>query len=141
LKGTGKTGSIGKAIRMILDTSAWIELFQGTKNSGYIAKILREKNCFTSIVTVAETTEWCARKGLQHKMSGYFELIKTGSQLLGLDENICRLAGELNHQMKKAGKKWGMIDSIIAATAQSYNLKILTKDHGFSYLPDAEILS
>ena len=125
---------------MILDTSAWIEIFQGTEKSRHVAEVLRKNNCFTSIVTVAETADWCAKKGLQHKTSDYLELIKTGSRLLGLDESISRMAGELNRQRKKAGKKWGMVDSIIVATAQAYGLKILTKDYAFRDLADAQVL-
>lgn len=125
---------------MILDTSAWVEIFEDTEKSEYVVKALRENNCFTSIVSVAETAEWCAKKGLRHKTSDFIELIKTGSRLLGLDESISRMAGELNQKRKKEGRKWGMIDSIIVATAQVYGLKILTKDYGFRDLPEAEIL-
>lgn len=125
---------------MILDTSAWVELFEDTEKGGYVAEALRKGNCFTSIVTVAETADWCAKKGLQSKLNDYVEVIKAGSQLLGLDEGISRMAGELNYQRKKAGRKWGMIDSMIVATAQVYGLKILTKDNAFRDLPDVQVL-
>ena len=125
---------------MILDTSVWVELFEDTEKGDYVAEALRKGNCFTSIVTVAETADWCAKKWLQSKLNDYVEMIKTGSQLLGLDESISRMAGELNQKRKKAGKKWGMIDSMIVATAQVYGLKILTKDNAFRDLPEAEIL-
>ena len=131
---------IGKDTEMILDTSAWIEIFQGTEKSRYIAEVLRKNNCFTSIVTVAEAADWCAKKDLQHKTSDYLELIKTGSRLLGVDESISRRAGEINYERKKAGKKWGMMDSMIVATAYAYGLKILTKDYAFRDLPDAQVL-
>jgi predicted nucleic acid-binding protein len=125
---------------MILDTSAWIEIFEGTGKSHYVAETLKKTDCFTSIVSVAETSDWCAKKGLQHKIGDYIELIKTGSQIVSLDESICRTAGILNCQRKKAGIKWGMIDSMIVATAQVYGLKILTKDNAFRDLPGVEML-
>ena len=125
---------------MLLDTSAWVEIFEGTEKGKYASEVLRKENCFTSIVTVAETADWCAKKGLQHKTSAYLELIKTGSRLLGVDEGISRMAGEMNYERKKAGRKWGMIDSIIVATAQTYGLKILTKDNAFRDLQDARAL-
>ncbi|MBI2144209.1 PIN domain-containing protein [Candidatus Woesearchaeota archaeon] len=125
---------------MLLDSSAWVEIFEGTEKSGYAADVLRKNDCFTSIVTVAETADWCAKKGLQHKTSEYIELIKTGSRLLGLDESISRRAGKLNRERKKAGIKWGMMDSIIVATAQAYGLKVLTKDKAFRDLEEAEVL-
>ncbi len=125
---------------MILDTSAWVELFEDTEKSEQVTEALRKGNCFTSIVTVAETADWCAKKGLQSKLNDYVDMIKTGSQLLGLDESISRMAGELNQKRKKEGKKWGMIDSMIVATAQIYGLKVLTKDNAFRDLPDAKML-
>ena len=125
---------------MLLDTSAWVEIFEGTEKGKYASEVLRKENCFTSIVTVAETAEWCSKKGLLHKTSQFFELVKAGSRLLGVDESISRRAGELNHERKKVGKKWGMIDSIIVTTAQAYGLKILTKDYAFRDLADAEVL-
>ncbi len=125
---------------MILDTSAWVEIFDGTEKSRHAVEVLRKNDCFTSIVTVAETAEWCAKKGLQHKTSDFIELIKAGSRLLGLDEGISRMAGELNQKRKKEGKKWGMMDSIIVATAQVYGLKILTKDNAFRDLTEAQVL-
>lgn len=125
---------------MILDTSAWIEIFQATEKGWQVAEIVRNRKCFTSIVSVAETADWCAKKGLQPKLSDYVELIKAGSQLLGLDESISKMAGELNRERKKAGRKWGMIDSMIVATAQVYGLKILTKDKAFGDLPETQVL-
>ena len=116
MKGTGKTGWTGKATEMIFDTSAWVEIFEGTEKSRYAADVLRKNDCFTSIVTVAETAEWCAKKGLRHKTSEYIELIKTGSRLLGLDESISRMAGGANKEREKKRKKKGRNGSIIIAT-------------------------
>jgi predicted nucleic acid-binding protein len=70
----------------------------------------------------------------------YINGIKNGSTILNLNEAIAIFAGKLNFERKKNVKNWGMIDSIILATAQIYNLKILTKDSGFRDLPNAEIL-
>jgi predicted nucleic acid-binding protein len=47
---------------------------------------------------------------------------------LGLNELIVILAGKINYERKRIEKNWGMMDSIILATAQIYNLKVLTKD-------------
>ena len=70
----------------------------------------------------------------------YVNDVCINATLLGISTTISTAAGKLNYERKKAGKKWGMIDSIIAATAQSYGLKILTKDKGFADLAEVEML-
>lgn len=124
---------------MLLDTSAWIEFFQGTEKGREVKESLKEEN-YTNIVTFAEMINWCLRNGLESKISSYIEGIKKGSEILDLDETIMTLAGRLNYERKKAVKNWGMLDSFILATSLLYNLKILTKDLHFKDLPNVEML-
>ncbi len=124
---------------MLLDTSAWVEFLLGTEKGAKVREILREEELFASIATVPELVQWCLRYNLA-TVAEAVEAIKQNSQILALTEEIGLQAGKLNYERKKAGKKWGMIDSIIVATAQAYGLKILTKDNGFRDLADAEIL-
>ena len=125
---------------MLLDTSAWIELFQGTDNSAIVKNILETGENFTSAITFAEIVYWCSRNGLDDKISSYLDGIKNGSTILGLSEAIAISAGKLNYERKKTVKNWGMIDSLILATSLIYDLKILTKDSHFKDLENAEIL-
>ena len=125
---------------MLFDTAAWIEFFQGTDTGRIVEeKIIAGEN-FTSIVTFAEIVNWCFRTGIEDKSEYYLGIVKKGSQILHLNELISINAGKLNYERKKGGRKWGMIDSIIVATAQTYGLKILTKDNAFRDLPDAQVL-
>ncbi|MBI4009760.1 MAG: PIN domain-containing protein [Candidatus Aenigmarchaeota archaeon] len=125
---------------MLLDTSAWIEFFQGTEKSKKVENVLKTEENFTSIVTFAEIVNWCLKNNIQDKIKGYIEGIKNGSTILELNEPIAIIAGKLNYERKKIVKNWGMIDSIILATAQIYNLKVLTKDSQFKDLSNVEIL-
>ena len=123
---------------MILDTSAWVEFIEGNEKGREIKHILEGKKNFTSLATIAELTQWCLRNGREETAT--IEDIKRISQILPLTETISRMAGKMNYERKKAGIKWGMIDSMIVATAQIYGLKILTKDNGFRDLPEAQVL-
>ena len=125
---------------MLLDTSAWIEFFQGTEKSKKVENILKTEENFTSIVTFAEIVNWCLKNNIQDKIKGYIEGIKNGSTILELNEPIAIIAGKLNYERKKFVKNWGMIDSVILATAQIYNLKVLTKDSQFKDSSNVEIL-
>ena len=125
---------------MLLDTSAWIEFFQGTEKGKKVGNILRTEENFTSIVTFAEIVNWCLKNNIQDKIKEYIAGIKNGSTILELNEPIAIVAGKLNYERKKIVKNWGMMDSVILSTAQIYNLKVLTKDSQFKDLLSVEIL-
>ncbi|HIG97936.1 TPA: type II toxin-antitoxin system VapC family toxin [Candidatus Woesearchaeota archaeon] len=124
---------------MILDTSAWVEFIEGTEKGRRVKSILEREENFTSLATIAELAHWCLRSGREDVATTVTE-VKRISQILPLTETISITAGKLNYERKKASIKWGMMDSLIVATAQTYGLKILTKDNAFWDLPEAEIL-
>lgn len=123
---------------MLLDTSAWADFIEGNERGREIKYILEGKRNFTSLATIAELTQWCLRNSKEEAAT--IEDVKRISQVLPLTETISRMAGKMNYERKKAGKKWGMMDSIIASTAQAYGLRILTTDNGFRDLPEAQVL-
>jgi predicted nucleic acid-binding protein len=141
LKGTGKTALIGKVTEMLLDTSAWVEFFMNTSKREKVWAVLKANECFTSLITLAEISNWCWRNNLKEQIEPYVEGIKANSKILGLDEEILLNAGKLNYERKILVKDWGMVDSVLLSTAQVYGLGILTKDFDFSDLPNVEILS
>ncbi len=124
---------------MILDTSAWVEFIEGTEKGRVVRNILEREENFTSLATIAELAHWCLRSG-KDDMAATITEVKRISRILPLTETISTGAGKLNYERKKAGRKWGMMDSIIVATAQVYGLKVLTKDNGFRDLAEAEML-
>jgi len=123
---------------LLIDTSAWVEFFLKSDKGEKVKHYLKTKSCYTSIVSIAEISNWASRQKIDGKelIAHMVEL----TQLIDLNLKTAFLAGELNFQIKKIKKDWGMIDSVILASAQLYNLKILTKDAHFKDLPDSEIL-
>lgn len=71
---------------------------------------------------------------------GIISIVKEVSTVLNVDEDIAILAGRINFERKNDNGKWGMMDSIILATADTYNICILTKDSDFKDLYNAEPL-
>lgn len=122
---------------MLLDTSAWIEFFVGGEKSRRISGVLASGDCSTSIVTIAEVTNWAFKKGRDPALM--IEAIERFSTVIPIDNTMAKTAGEINFERKKLIKKWGMMDSFILATAITYRLKILTKDSDFIGLPDIEV--
>lgn len=125
---------------MLLDTSAWIELFQETDKTSLVKTTLEREENFTSAVTFAEIVNWCLKNGKEDKINAYIEGIKNGSNILDLNEAIIISAGKINYDGKKIVKNWGMVDSLILSTALFYNLKILTKYNHFKDLENVEML-
>ena len=123
---------------MLIDTYAWIEFFQGS-NKGYKVKdFLESTECFTSIVSISEITEWCFRNRLI--VAKFIKIIEESSVVLNLNKEIVKLAGKINFENKKLIKNWGMLDSLIYSTARIYNLRTLTGDRHFENLTDVEML-
>ena len=123
---------------MLLDTSAWIEFFIGSGKGKRVKEILYKYECYTSIVTLAEVTNWALKEDRNAKV--LIEAIKHLSNIIKLDADISVLAGKLNFDRKKSNKKWGMLDSFILASGTIYDLKILTKDNDFKDISDVEML-
>ena len=123
---------------MLLDTSAWIEFFIGSRKGSRVKDVLTSDDCYTSIVTLAELSSWSLKEGQDTKR--LIDTVKELSSVIELDEDISVLAGKLNFEGKKSSKKWGMIDSFILASGMIYGLRILTKDNDFRHISSAEIL-
>ncbi|MBI4895524.1 MAG: PIN domain-containing protein [Candidatus Aenigmarchaeota archaeon] len=123
---------------MLLDTSAWIELFIKSKLGKKVAKIIENGQYYTSLVTIAEISNWTKKQGLDE--SEYIFYITKLTQVLDLSTEIAKTAGKLKYERNKTIKKFGMIDAIILATSIEYNLKILTKDSDFKGLENVELL-
>jgi predicted nucleic acid-binding protein len=125
-------------VNVLLDTSAWIELFKATKNTGRIKEVLTKEPCYTSIVTIAEIVNWAEKEKRNHE--DIIDNVGKASTIIGLNESISVLAGRLNFERKKLNSKLGMLDSFILATAMTYGLRILTKDSYFGDLQEVEKL-
>ncbi len=124
--------------KMLIDTSAWIELFLGTGKGEIVKATINETECFTSIVTIAELTNWCIRNNLENNY--YIDIIEKNSIILNLRKGIVLLSGRVNFENKRKIRNWGMLDSFIYATALVYNLQVLTADRHFKGLGNTKIL-
>ncbi len=123
---------------MLLDTSAWIELFNGTKNAKRVEKVLVSEKCYTCITSIAEIVNWAGREGKDSEI--LIDGVIKHSTIIAIDRSIAALAGKLNFERKKISSKWGMLDSFILASGTIYGLTILTKDNDFRGIPNIEIL-
>ncbi len=123
---------------MLLDTYAWVELFIGSEKGDRVKELTKNTESFTSIISLSEIVVWCHRNNKDPKI--FLDKVKEYSIILHLNDEIAELAGNLNFEIKKTEKTFGLSDALIYATARMYSLKLLTGDEHFRDLEDIVML-
>lgn len=123
---------------MLIDTSAWVEFLLGSRKGNRVRETINSEACYSSIVTIAELSNWAQRENQETER--IIDAVKELSAVIGLDEDIAVLAGKLSFNRKKENRKWGMMDSMILATAEMYDMEILTCDDDFSDVSKVTVL-
>ncbi|MBI4043975.1 MAG: PIN domain-containing protein [Candidatus Diapherotrites archaeon] len=114
---------------MLFDTYAWVEFFKNTAKGQKAAALLRANACFTSVISLAELSEWIEREGLDRKrLLGY---VKAFSTVLEADVQTMELAGILKVKKRVMHKDFGLVDAIILAASRQHQLPVVTGDPHF----------
>ena len=126
-----------KSKRIIVDTYAWIEYFKGSIQGAKAKSYIEGKYyLLTPTIVLAELKEF----SLKHKENfAHVNLfIQSRSKIVPINQEVAIKAGEINYRKKRMEKikDWGVIDSIILATAQTNKAKILTGDLHFKNLKE-----
>ena len=116
----------------VIDSYAWIEYFIGTEKGEIAKEYIEGKKSATSSITIAELTEKYKRENKEFGED--FNFIISQTKIVDIDSKMALLAGKINFENKKKIKGWGMADSIILATAQLLNAKVVTGDSHFREL-------
>ncbi len=119
----------------LIGTSIWVEIFLGSP-LGKKAKSIMEKNeCFAPDITLAEVSKWCILNNFEPgQIEGLMELSCHG--IISTSKKGFLRAGALWNSVntsRKKGRLVGLIDCIIAATAEENNLVVFTKDRHFMH--------
>lgn len=127
--------------RYVVDTSAWIEYYNGTTIGRKVQEIVEdpEMEIATNIITVAELAAFFQNKGLL-----FDEFKKNLISLSSFGEvsfAFCEEAGKLYAEIRKERKKISFADVFVLLTARKLNARLLTKDSDFRGFKEAEILN
>ncbi|MBS3062354.1 MAG: PIN domain-containing protein [Candidatus Diapherotrites archaeon] len=122
----------------LLDTSAWIELFQGTKKGERVKNLMKEERPCMSMVSIAEIAAWVKRENVERETL-WTHILNTCT-VLDLSPVVSFLAGEISIERRKSVGKWGLMDSFILATARAFSLVIMTADNDFRGLDYVELV-
>ena len=127
--------------RHIIDAYAWIEYFRASKPGEIAKKYIESEDPATPTIVVSEISRKLLREielGNETREGRLkrLEFIRAMSQIIDLDFEIAADAGEIDLDMKKRVKGWGLADSIILCTARNPKGKVITGDEHFRDLEE-----
>jgi len=135
---TEPRGTLARNRAVVLDSFAWIEYFNGTTAGEKVQSFLEAGRVLTPAIVVAELSE--KHKRLNREFGPKYDFVKARTSVVPLEEELARVAGELNFERKKRVKGWGMADSIVLATARQSKSMIVTGDPHFKDLTEETVL-
>jgi predicted nucleic acid-binding protein len=135
---TDQEDPIARNRAVVLDSFAWIEYFNGTSAGEKVQNFLETGLVVTPAIVVAELSE--KHKRSNRDFGPKYDFVKARTSVVPLEEELARVAGELNFERKKSVKGWGMADSIILATARRAGSRIVTGDPHFRDLTEETIM-
>ncbi len=130
----------------VIDTYAWIEYFRGSAEGEIARECIDGHNIATPSIVVLELRKNLLRKiyegketvkGAEKRMN----FVRLNSTIIDLDYHTSMKSAELDLEMKKKVKGWGIADSIVLATARELNAKVVTGDKHFRGVKEAVMIS
>jgi predicted nucleic acid-binding protein len=122
----------------VIDTFAWIEYFGGTEKGDNAKQYIESGEAITPTIVVAELTDKYLRERMNPKERLNF--VRTKSTILPLDDEIAEVAGRISAERRPRVNGWGLVDSIVLATARARGLKVVTGDEHFRGLDEAVMI-
>lgn len=125
-------------MNIIIDTSAWIEYFQGSEEGEIVNQYLNNNETITTITTLLELSYKADKE--KWNIKDYLNFIRLKSRIVGIKESSVLEFGKLYNHARKKEKSFGFADAIILLTSINENASILTKDTHFKHFENAIIL-
>ncbi len=112
----------------LLDSSAWIEYFDGTPVGEKVKHILEspENVCYTCGIVVSEVISKATRRGLE--VEDYFYEMKTKSRSTNEDIEDYYHAGIKHAELKKIENRIRYTDALLIVLSEKRKMKIVSKD-------------
>ena len=126
-------------MRIVFDTYAWIEYFEGSKKGEVVTEYLEKSNkIYTPLVVLLELSYKADKEKWDFKK--LLNFIKIKSEIIGINETFVFSFGNLYNTLKKQNRGFGFVDAVILNTAILNEAKVLTGDKHFSKVDRAILL-
>jgi predicted nucleic acid-binding protein len=122
--------------RYVIDSYAWIEYFRASKPGEVAKRYIEGEESATPTIVVAETSGKLLKEielgsETHEGRLKRLEFMMATTQVIDLDFGIAVEAGEIDPNMKKDRRGWGLADSIILCTARAAKAQVVTGDEHF----------
>jgi predicted nucleic acid-binding protein len=123
---------------IVFDAYAWVEYaLDGPKADLVAEKLSMAQQALTPATVIGELKEAMLKHNIpRQKISAILNYIKNRGTIVNIDADIAEKAGEINFKHKKQVKDWGMLDSLVYATAIIKKAQVITGDPHFRNLPN-----
>lgn len=115
-------------VSFLVDTDWVIDHFNQVVGVTQRLQELQKEGLALSIISVAELWEGVHYSSDPKRSQSVLQEFLSGVAVLGIDEEICRLFGQLRGSLRRQGKLVGDFDLLIAASALRHNLTLLTNN-------------
>ncbi|MBU1252340.1 MAG: PIN domain-containing protein [Nanoarchaeota archaeon] len=117
-------------MKIVFDTYAWIEFFEGTKKGRIIEEHLEKDEILTPAIVLLELSYKADKEKWNFKE--FLTFIKMNSDIVSFNDEFALSFGEFYNKMKKKIRDISFADVIILHTAKMHGAKVLTGDRHFN---------
>ena len=122
-------------MKYLLDTTWIVEYLRGNPETISRIQELQEEGLAVSIISVAELYEGVFRSNQPEANEEALKDFVSAVTVLEVTEDMARRYGEEKARLLRQGTVIGALDLLIAATAQTHDLILLTNDQDFGRIP------
>ncbi|MBI4016754.1 MAG: PIN domain-containing protein [Candidatus Aenigmarchaeota archaeon] len=115
--------------KYVIDSSAWVEYFGGTRKGAKIRHIVDEEEIATSIIAIAELADKHTRENRPFEPT--LEFVQSKAAILPITVDIAVDAARLKNDRRKINSKFGLVDGIHLVTAWKEQATLVTCDTDF----------
>ncbi len=113
---------------LVIDSWAWIEYFKGSVSGGKAKEYIESgREVLVSAINISEIyrflLRWCKTSD---EIEKYISFVLKAAFVISLDTNIAIKAAKIKH-----GKKFGLADAIVLATAREHGGVVVSGDDDF----------
>ena len=127
---------------LLLDTNVVSFLLKGDSRAQSYKSLLQNNRLALSFMTVAELYQWAAIRNWGQPRIAQLESYLENYLVLPFDIALCRLWGQVRAHCRRTGYAISPQDAWVAATAQLYNLPLVTHNpKDFEVVEELEIIT
>lgn len=122
----------------LIDSSAWIEYLEGSKEGEKVSEFLKKGEIFSLSLIMAEVISKVKRMGKDFNLA--YRIISSNSKVLEINPQIAKESGLLHAEIKKKKTSFGLIDAIILVSARKLKANLVTQDNHFKGFKEAILI-